>query len=82
MGTELVVADIVHFKGEDFDEAEGDEVGMVAIVDEDSGAVRDDHGWNSRTYAKKLAADRGLGVELDGMSDEQLDAFKKARGYS
>jgi hypothetical protein len=74
--------DIVYFKGEDFDEDEGDEVGSVAVVDEDTGSVRRDHGWQSRTYAKKLGADLGLRVELDGMSDGEIEAFKQAQGYS
>jgi hypothetical protein len=76
------VPDIVYFKGEDFDEAEGDEVGSLAVVDEATGSVRRDHGWQARTYAKKLGADLGLRVELDGMSDEELEAFKQAQGYS
>jgi hypothetical protein len=75
------MAEIVYFKGEDFDEGEGDEVGPIAVVDEDTGAVRRDHGWNTRTYAKSLAADLNIRVELDGMSDDELEAFKKLNGY-
>ena len=76
------MADIVYFKAEDFDEANADEIGSVAVVDEHTASVRDDHGWQSRSYAKELAARLKLRVELDGMTDAELDAFKRANGYS
>ena len=64
------MADIVYFKGEDFDENEGDEIGPVTVVDADTGDVRTDHGWNSRSYAKELATRLKLPIELDSELDE------------
>ena len=75
------MAQIVYFKGEDFDEDELDEIGPVAVVDEETGDVLDDHGRQTRTYAKQLAQKLDLKIELDAMTDEELDAFKRANGY-
>ena len=61
----MAVADIVCFKSEDFDEDEGDEVGPVMVVDADTGDVRSDHGWKSRSYAEELATRLKLPIELD-----------------
>jgi hypothetical protein len=72
------MATVVYFKGEDFDEEEVDEVGSVAVVDGETGAVVADHGWQTRTYAKQLAQKLDLRLELDAMTDEELDAFKRA----
>ena len=73
---------VVYFKGEDFDEEQADEVGPVTVVDEGSGAVLADHGWNSKSYARELAARLDVRAKLDGMTDEELAAFKQANGYS
>ncbi|HET8751367.1 MAG TPA: hypothetical protein VFM43_02435 [Gaiellaceae bacterium] len=59
------MADIVYFKGEDFDEGEGDEVGSVMVVDAETGDVRSDHGWKSKSYARELATRLMLPIELD-----------------
>lgn len=61
----MAVAEIVYFKGEDFDEVEGDEVGPVRVVDAQTGDMHSDHGWKSRRYAKELATQLQLPIELD-----------------
>jgi hypothetical protein len=64
------MADTVYFKGEDFDEEEDDEVGPVMVVDAETGDVRSDYGWQSKTDAKELAARLKLPIELDSELEE------------
>ncbi len=72
---------IVVFKGEDFDEEAGEDIGP-AIVTDDAGSFHDDQGWMTRSEAKALAAELSYRFELDAPSDEELADFKRRHGYA
>jgi hypothetical protein len=77
------MGEYVLFKDEDFDEATGELVGPVWIVhDESDDDAEEERGWMPRRAAKQLAADLGIPFEVDGMTDEEFDAFKKQQGLA
>ena len=71
----------VLFKDEDFDELTGELVGPAWIISEDDDSD-EERGWMPRTEAKQLATELGVPFEVDGMTDEKLEAFKQQQGLA
>jgi hypothetical protein len=68
------------FKPEDYSEEAGEDVGPLFVIhDEDESPEVTE--WMPRSAARKFAEERGYEFEVDGMTDEELEAFKKAQGY-
>jgi hypothetical protein len=71
----------VLFKDEDFDEQSGELIGPVWIVrSEEDGDEEEQDRWMTRSEAKALAESLGLPFEVDGMTDEELEEFKRQQG--
>jgi hypothetical protein len=70
------------FKGEDFDEASGEDLGPVILSSEDGSEIEELPGWMTRSQAKAIAVERGLEFDVDGPTDEELEEFKREQGYA
>ena len=66
----------VVFKAEDLPD-ELEDVGPVIVVHSDEPQNYDERGWMSRSQAKRLAAELGYALEIDGPSDEELEQLKR-----
>ena len=73
----------VLFKDEDFDEHSGELIGPVWIVrSEEDGDEEEQDQWMTRSAAKALAEQLGLPFEVDGMTDDELEEFKRQQGLA
>jgi hypothetical protein len=68
----------VLLKGEDFDEESGDDVGPVGVSDSGEARIEEDHGWLTRSDGRRLAERLGYVFEIDGPTDDELDAIRRA----
>jgi hypothetical protein len=66
----------VLFKGEDMPDELNEDVGPVIVVHSDQPRHEEERGWMSRSQAKRLAADLGYALEIDGPSDEELELLR------
>jgi hypothetical protein len=73
-----VMAQVI-FKGEDYSDEAGEDFGPVFIVHNEA-EPPEEVGWMPRSEAKQLAQHRGYAFEVDGMTDEELEAFKRSQG--
>jgi hypothetical protein len=68
---------LVVFKGEDYSEEVGEDIGPAFVVHDpdDPGSTESPDRWMPRSEAKQLAVELGYRFEVDGMTDEELAAW-------